>query len=725
MKPVEFRRQIFSDASHWKHGLSYKLRTLETGGFALFSRPSFAEWVAQADEARSVANLAIDQCGQIFWIHRNNCQLYRFDPISRLIEPLVPLADCDETSRHSFGRIISVKGRLWILDRSNSRVLSLRTDTFQIIAEISLTGAIDIAWSSGRLFALDRNGISIYDVNGTMLSPPRNEHLWQPVALAGDPCGKSIYVVDKCFAGFRRFNLEGSFQEEIGKFCDVREDFRPTLLAVNRAGNIFAGDGSPVMHEFAPDGGYIGGTGDMNPLSGISGVTFSPCGELYAGSPEGIARFGSKEGLAGNQGRFYSGTLDSGGEGLECWHRVDFVANIDVGGVVDVYYATSDRDADADAVNDIIAREGSAAERVAELDALLEKEWKGPEQLRAFSAAETAAAASSKGSFGDRSTHSLMFRSETKRYLWLKLNFSALAPDAKVSVDAMRVYYPRLSYLRYLPAVYQEDPASREFLERFLSLFETVFSDLEATIERIPEIFDPKSTPKEFLDWLAQWLDLGIEEEWSPTVKRKLIGSAASLYQRKGRPDALAEFIEIVTGKRPLIRESFEIERPFVLGTTNLGSEIRLSHQPTKDLPRDRRTVLGCSSILGTTRINDTTQEPLNPFRAAANHFTVLLDLSLREFQRYERSLHRIIRENSPAHVDYDIRLISGTGLGPNMVLGVNFRVRDPQPLQLGQSSLGSSILKRFRYGPELGIDALVAGAVCGPNDAVSCYGEQ
>ena len=78
----------------------------------------------------------------------------------------------------------------------------------------------------------------------------------------------------------------------------------------------------------------------------------------------------------------------------------------------------------------------------------------------------------------------------------------------------MRVYYPRLSYLRYLPAVYQQDPVSQEFLERFLSMFETVFSGLEATIERIPEVFDPELTPDEFLDWLAQWLDLGIEEDW-------------------------------------------------------------------------------------------------------------------------------------------------------------------------------------------------------------------
>jgi phage tail-like protein len=725
MKPVEFRQQIFRDSSHWKHGLSYKLKSLETGGFALFSRPAFAELVIQASDARRVASLVVDRCGRIFWIHQKNCQLYCYDPISRLIEPLVELAECEESRLHSFGRMISVQGRLWILDRSDSRLIALRTDTFQIIAEIPLSDPIDIAWGGNRLFVLDRDGISTYDVNGTNLSPPRSEHLWQPVALGADPCGKWIYVIDRCGRGFRRFTRDGSFHDEIGSFCDVGADFKPTLLAVNSGGNLFVCDGSRVIHEFALDGGNIGGTGEMNPLSGILGMTFSPSGELYVGSPEGIARFESKTGLAGNQGLFYSGTLDSGGDGVNCWHRLDLVADLDVGGNIEVCYASSDNEDLAGTVNSIIAREGPAAERVNDLELQLSDYWKGPEQLQAFSAVEAAEDAASQSSFGERSTHSMLLREDTKRYLWLKLSFSALAPQAKVSVSSMRVSYPRLSYLRYLPAVYQEDPTSREFLGRFLSIFETIFSDLEATIERIPEIFDPESTPKEFLDWLAQWLDLGIEEEWSPNVKRQLIHRAASLYQRKGRPDALAEFIEIVTQKRPFIRESFNVERPFILGATNLSLESRVFHQPTEDLPRDQRTVLGFSSILGTSRINQKTQVPINPFRAAAHHFTLLIDLSPQEFQRYERRLHRIIRENSPAHVGYDIRLVSGAGLGPDMVLGINFRVQDPQPLYLGHSSLGRSILNRFWYGPELGIDAWVAGAASGSNDAASSYGEQ
>jgi phage tail-like protein len=242
-------------------------------------------------------------------------------------------------------------------------------------------------------------------------------------------------------------------------------------------------------------------------------------------------------------------------------------------------------------------------------------------------------------------------------------------------------------------------------------MFETIFSGLEATIERIPEVFDPDLTPPEFLDWLAQWLDLGIEEEWAADVKRRLIQNAAQLYQRKGTPRGLADFIEVVTSTRPIIRESFETERPYVLGDrVALGFDSYVQRQPVTGVRRDQRTVLGHSSVLGTTEIRSATSVAVNPFRAAAHRFTVLLDLPRPRFERYERGLHRIIRESAPAHVGYDIRLVSGR-LGGQAALGINFRATNPQPMLLGYSALGASICAgRVWYGPQVGVDATLAG---------------
>jgi phage tail-like protein len=727
MNPVDFRRQIFRDSAQWNHGLRSKLKPLDGGGVELFSRPIFTDWVIQSAQARGVRYFAIDPCGRIFWIHPQSYWLYRYDPINGAVEAMISLAEESARKKQSFRRILSMERRLWILDRKGSRLISLRTDTFQIIGEIPLSHPIDIAWGAGRLYSLDRNGIAAYDVNGRVLSPPRREHLESPVALCADPRGEWIYVIDACRRSFRRFRTDGSFQDEIGNFDDVAADFRPRLLGVNPGGNLFICEGkrNPIIHEFSPDGGYIGSTDEISPFTRVRGMTFSPSGDLYVGAPEGIARLADKTGLAGKPGEFYSGTLDSGGDGSDCWHRLDLIADLDAGGAVDVFYASDDDPALSAAVNAVIERNAPASEKVDAIEVLLGDRWEGPDELQTFSATETAEAAASHGDFRERTTHSVLFRKQTKRYLWLKLKLSGLAPGAKAAVREMRVYYPRLSYLRYLPAVYQEDPASREFLQRFLSMFETVFSGLEATVERIPELFDPEHTPKEFLDWLAQWLNLGMEEDWSSEVKSRLIRQAASLYQKKGRPDGLAEFIEIVTAKRPVIQESFETERPFVLGESSyLGFGMRVSHRPTAEVPSDQRTVLGLSQ-LGTSRLRNTTQISVNPFRAGAHHFNLLLDLSLQEYQRHERSLRRILRENSPAHVGYDIRLVSGMGMGPGMALEVNSRVEDPQPLYLGHSTLGRSVLSGFRYGPELGIDATLAGDACASNGAAAVfYGE-
>ena len=725
MKPVEFRSQIFSTSAQWDHGLNYRLQRLDAGGVALFSRPAFKNWAIQLPEARGTSSVAVDGCGSIFWINPRNCVLYRFDRINERSEEMTHLTGCGQ-KRHPFGRMVLAQGRLWVIDRSRSRVIGLRTDTFQIITEIALTAPIDIAWGSDRLFVLDRKGISSYDVNGNILIGPRHEHLCRPYALGADPQGNWIYALDAATKGFSRFETNGSFHDEIGRFSDVGPDFVPRLLTVSSGGNLFASDGTRFVHQFSPDGGYIGDTGDMSPFSEIWSMTFSPGGDLYAATPDGIARFSSATGLVGNQGDFYSGTLDSGCDDGDCWHRLDVIADLELGGALDVKYASSDSAELVTEVNKVFQQNSPAIDKVNHLETLLGRFWNGPDELRSLSPVETAAADASRSNFRQRSTHSMLFRSPTKRFLWLKLSLSGLAAGARASVSRMRVYYPRLSYLRYLPAVYQEEEASREFLERFLSIFETVFSDLESTIDVIPEVFDPEHTPKEFLDWLAQWLDLGIEEDWSADVKRELIRNASSLYQKKGRPDGLADFIEIVTGRRPLIQESFEMERPFVLGQgSTLDGDARVFSRPMAALPRDQRTVLGPSSVLGKSLLRDTTEVPADPFRAAAHHFTILLDLSPQEFRRLERGLHRIIRENSPAHVGYEIRLVGEAGVGPNLIVGVNFRVRDPQPLQLGYSSLGRSILSRLRYGPEIGIDASISGFSCGSNDATFSYGEQ
>ena len=714
MKPVEIRRQVFRADAHWNRGLSYRLRRLESGGLALFSRPAFDGWVTRDASASGAASFALDDCGRLFWIHAASGRLYRRDPVNGLVEAMVALAGDGAAEPHEFGRMLVAAGRLWVLDRTRSMLLAMRPDTFQVVTTIALVEAIDVAIDSGRVFTLDAAGIAIWDLDGRLLAGPRNEKLTKAVTLGAGPNldERWIYVVDQGATGFLRYSAKDAlFEGQIGDFNEAGAGFRPELLVVDGEGNLFVSDRTPSMHEFSSDGGYIGSTSDLDALSGITGVAVDPSGELYVASPEGVAHLSRASGVAGNDGVYYTRTLDNGLDHLEGWHRVDLSAELDAGGALDVWYATTNDAALTRVVESVLDGDATSAEKARSLETILGDAWKGPHELRGVEPPGAATAAA--GGFARNLSHSVLFAGGTGRYLWLKLRLLGLAPEASASVREMRVYYPRLSYLRYLPAVYQQDPVSAEFLARFLSMFETVFMGLEATIERIPETFDPDLAPDDFLDWLAQWLDLGIEEDWPADVKRELIRKASRLYQRKGTPAGLAEFIQIITKSRAVIRESFETDQPFILGEgTHLGVGTRVFRRPTTAVPPDQRAVLGRGSILGTSHIRSSSQLPANPFRSAAHRFTLLLDLSHKKFQQYQRGLHRIISDNTPAHVDYDIRLVPGGSIGANAVLGVNVAVSNPRPFHLGYSALGHSrCVSRMRFGPELGIDSTLAGS--------------
>ncbi|UUZ78890.1 phage tail protein [Paenibacillus sp. P26] len=118
---------------------------------------------------------------------------------------------------------------------------------------------------------------------------------------------------------------------------------------------------------------------------------------------------------------------------------------------------------------------------------------------------------------------------------------------------------PRMSYLSYLPAVYQEDEKSRSFLERYLSLFATLMEDMDETIAGIARYFDPEAVDGPYLRWLATWLGLSPEEHWTEQQLRLWMREAPYLYRYRGTRAAISRMVEIYTGEPPLIIEHFQI----------------------------------------------------------------------------------------------------------------------------------------------------------------------
>ncbi|QCW02007.1 phage tail protein [Natrinema pallidum] len=138
----------------------------------------------------------------------------------------------------------------------------------------------------------------------------------------------------------------------------------------------------------------------------------------------------------------------------------------------------------------------------------------------------------------------VFLRDAVGRYLFVALELDG-SPQSSPRVDSVTAFCPRQSYLRYLPELYQEDDRSAAFLEQYLSVFESVFADIEAEIDDIGRYFDPDAVPSEALSWLGQWLAVETDENWPEDARRELLSRAPALYKRRGTKAGLQSMLEL------------------------------------------------------------------------------------------------------------------------------------------------------------------------------------
>lgn len=149
----------------------------------------------------------------------------------------------------------------------------------------------------------------------------------------------------------------------------------------------------------------------------------------------------------------------------------------------------------------------------------------------------------------------------TGRYLRFKLEMLSDETGQNTPlIRSLKIYYPRGTYLRYLPETYQEDETGKDFTERFLSLFETFMRHSEEQINDFTAYLDSETVPASFLSWLSQWLAMSVDEDWTAAQQRQLLKEAPQLYRKRGTSAVLSRIIEIYYGKAPIIIEPFQME---------------------------------------------------------------------------------------------------------------------------------------------------------------------
>ncbi len=323
-------------------------------------------------------------------------------------------------------------------------------------------------------------------------------------------------------------------------------------------------------------------------------------------------------------GTFIAGPLDS--RTYRCvWHRVLLSGNLPQGTAVRVHTFTSE-----------------SPKSTAEIESLPQTRW-------------------ATGTVDTDTTScewDCLILSTPGRYLWLRLTLTGAGTQTP-AIDEIRVYYPRSSSLKYLPPVYSADPVSADFLDRFLSIFDTMMGRISDRITGIARYFDPRSTPAnprnlggtDFLSYLGSWIGMSLQSNWPVKRRRELVRKAHRLYALRGTAAGVNMAVELYTGVKPSILEMFRLRRWLIVGQSTLGNCSELFGSAIMS-----RLQIGANSTIGKFQLIDWGNPDLDVFNKYANQFTVVVPRWPGATDADLTNLQQIVQMAQPAHTQATIQ---------------------------------------------------------------------
>lgn len=146
------------------------------------------------------------------------------------------------------------------------------------------------------------------------------------------------------------------------------------------------------------------------------------------------------------------------------------------------------------------------------------------------------------------------------RYLYIMLEVNGMGNG---SIDNMFINSQGDFLMESLPEVYNDYGG---FYHRYLSIFSTLFMELQGKIENIGEIFNLDKASPEVLTLFGRWLGIDLSGNFLSEDKlRILVREAYSLNRMKGTRKALERLTEIVLGEKTIILEKNRLHYDAVL----------------------------------------------------------------------------------------------------------------------------------------------------------------
>ena len=141
----------------------------------------------------------------------------------------------------------------------------------------------------------------------------------------------------------------------------------------------------------------------------------------------------------------------------------------------------------------------------------------------------------------------------TGRYLFFIIDLYRQENDN--TCGDMCLYFPKTSWIRYLPSVYSRNPKDADFTERFLGIFQSFYEDREREIRNSSELLYPVAGERAMLEELAEWYDLTDVYLWPDEKLNVLVRRAPHLMAKHGTIGGMIEYLSLYTGTEPEIKE--------------------------------------------------------------------------------------------------------------------------------------------------------------------------
>jgi phage tail-like protein len=670
------------------------LELLSDGSVALYSLPILEGDLPQELESLAApefpGGIAVDADGTIYYTDPDGDRVRRIGGCTGLVEP-VP---CVGGHGHAPGQfdqpgglfIPNYRRSLFVTDGGNHRVQVFDLSSMQLVdiwGQRSVTG-IDPSSDAGRfdtpcaiggdsdgniyVVEIGNKRIQKFDRVGRVVPS-----FWNRIrerGLLNDPIGVSVtnqesrilvYVLDRSLHCTFVFDASGeALTDDAGKPISIGSDVLKQPLAIESSDDsIYIGDNEARrIFVFKPEDGYAF-AGDAVGYDGpVEALELDGKGQLLVEPGSDLPPIA----LAARSGFSSSGALWSKAikvrENKVTWHRLkSLLTRTGDGAHLRLFAHTSSDPTDRPAVDLTLNNPFS------------DTRWSPSTSLVASDLDD------------------LFIGGDPSTLLWVGVLFEGDGSSSAV-LSNLRVEFDHETYLTHLPAIYSEPAPCGDFLLRFLSLIESFQGETEGEIRSLSSLFDPAVISSEFLPWLAGFLALELDENWSDQKKREAIAQAFENYGWRGTARGLVSALKFRIGIEAIVEEPILAAEWWALPADQNGCNCGKGTATKKEKTWSDTTnsilgvttmlasahpqgaVLGSTATLDQSHLISDSDYGLPLFVEVADRFSVMVYRGQLDCAETLAKVREVIEAEKPAHTDYHLCIVE-----PSLRVGYQARV--------------------------------------------------